>query len=122
MASHHVDELLQRLEAAQHRAATPVVEELLGPSNALILPEVIEKVFELAGPKDSPLVPFKCSEQLLLLPGSVARVFQKRPTQAFELFTGGGIGVAPLLFAHFINGFVEGFGNVETIKHEQGFG
>ena len=45
MLSHHTNESLQRLQAAEHCTATPVVEELLGPPDALILPEVIEAIF-----------------------------------------------------------------------------
>src|SRR6516164_2263385 len=49
MRSQHLGNLLHRFKAGAHGLAAPLVQELAGPSGRVIIPELLEVLFEEIG-------------------------------------------------------------------------
>ncbi len=118
VSSNRLHEGLDGVQPAFGGRSAPAVQEGFGLVFVLELPELLEFVFEHPGPVDASVSPVEGLEGLGVLFGALVGVFVYQPPQTFECLPVRIVGFAPRLLANFVDGFVQGLDDMESIQDQ----
>ena len=120
--SHGADEPAQGFQAALQGCGRPLLEEALGRPARFVAPEVLELVLQAPGAVDASVGLLQGLEGVPVLGRVMGGVMPQHPAQPLEQLAVLAAGLAPLLLAHLVDGFVEGLDDVEPVQDQLGVG
>jgi len=113
------DEAAQGFKSTLEGGCHPSFDEALGSTGIGVFPEGFELIFKNPGSPDTAVTLSQRVEHATLGWGAVCRVAIQQPPQPLDgLALCCVLEFAPLVFAHFVDGIIEGFDNMKAVDDQ----